>query len=99
VYVSVSDDGLALGDAEDTKTFKVVATLSVDVDQALRAAGWGNVVGEDALISISAVRRAASGQVSEAWSDSFEGMLAYARSKGWLSKDGAAIQAHIERES
>ena len=98
MYVSVSERGPALRDADDTSTFKVVATLSVDVDQELRAAAWGLVAGEDALISVDAVRRAASGEVSDDWPDSFAAMLAYARRKGWLSDDGGAIRAHIERE-
>lgn len=97
MYVSVSDREVALRDVDDTTTFKVVAALSADVDRVLRAAEWGLVAGEDALISIEAVRRAASGQVSDDWPDSFEAMLAYARRKGWLSADGAAIRAHIER--
>lgn len=98
MYVSVSDGGPALRDADDTTSFKVVATLSADVDRVLRDAAWGSVAGDHALISVAAVRHAASGQVSDGWSDSFDAMLAYADSKGWLSVDGAAIRAHIERK-
>jgi len=32
----------------------------------------------------------------KAWQDSFGGMLAYARKKGWIDEATGAIQAHIE---
>ncbi len=67
------------------------------LDHALRSTAVGNLDGEgEALISVEAVRRLASGSVDETWEADFAAMLDYAGSKGWLSEDGAAIRAHVE---
>jgi hypothetical protein len=67
------------------------------LDQALRADGVGSVDGDgEALVHVDAVRRLAAGAVGETWDHDFAAMLDYARSKGWLSDDDAAIRAHVE---
>ena len=48
------------------------------------------------LVAVDAVRRLAAGSVGATWEDDFAAMLDYARSKGWLSDDGASIRAHVE---
>jgi hypothetical protein len=68
------------------------------LDEALRAQAVGTVDGDgEALVRVDAVRRLAAGSVGATWEDEFEAMLGYARSKGWLSEDGASIRAHVER--
>jgi hypothetical protein len=96
VYVSVSDDEVTLDEPADTKAFKVVVVKDAGVDQALRSGGWGRLDDGEALISVEAVRRAAAGRVPAGWDEDFEGMLGYARGKGWLTSDGASIRAHLE---
>jgi hypothetical protein len=98
VYVSVAKGEIALAQPEDTASFKVVSDAAVpaDLDRLLRGAGWGRLDGEAAMISVAAVERAASGRVPPEWADRFGKMLDYARTKGWLSPDGGAIQAHVE---
>jgi hypothetical protein len=65
------------------------------VTAALTAAGLGSVDGEHAWLEAGALRAAGDG--SEAWASRFDGMLAYAASKGWTSEDGARVRAHIVR--
>jgi hypothetical protein len=69
------------------------------VDAGLRAADVGWTEGDAAFVTVAALRRLADGVgvVSPEWDAAFEQMLAYAASKGWLSEDGAAVQAHIQR--
>jgi hypothetical protein len=95
-----------LADGADLSRFHVEARhpgggpplLSV-VDAALRRADVGWTEGDAAFVTVAALRRLAgdAGVASPEWDAAFEQMLAYAASKGWLSADGAAVQAHIER--
>jgi hypothetical protein len=68
------------------------------VDACLRAADAGWVEGDVAFVTVAALRRLAvdAGVASPEWDAGFAKMLAYAASKGWLSDDGTAVQAHIE---
>ncbi|HEY2190757.1 MAG TPA: hypothetical protein VGH76_00450 [Actinomycetospora sp.] len=50
------------------------------------------------MIPVATLRRLAAGRVPEGWDADFEKMLAYAKDKGWLSEDGRAVRAHLERE-
>jgi len=65
---------------------------------ALVDAAAGRLEGDHALVTIDAVRRMAAGRVGDDWSDRFDGMLAYARTKGWVDDTNNAIQAHVEYE-
>ncbi len=91
---------VALEDPAECGRFHVTARGGGDagvLDEALRANALGNVDGDgEAMVRVEAVRRLASGAVGEAWEGDFRGMLDYARSKGWLSDDGASIRAHVE---
>jgi hypothetical protein len=61
----------------------------------LAAAGLGTVDGDHAWLDAGALRAAGDG--SAAWISGFDGMLAYAASKGWASEDGTRVRAHIVR--
>ncbi|MFC5060727.1 hypothetical protein [Actinomycetospora atypica] len=54
--------------------------------------------GAHVMIPIATLRRLAEGRVSEGWDAEFEKMISYAGTKGWLSDDGTAVRAHLERE-
>jgi hypothetical protein len=70
---------------------------AVSLEAALRSSAVGTVDGDgEALVDVAAVRRLAAGSVGETWEGDFTAMLDYARSKGWLSEDGASIRAHVE---
>lgn len=78
---------LALGEVTDD-----------EADDALRAAGLGRLTGEDtALLEVTALREAAQPHASAPdWAQQWEGMIERARTGGWLSDDGAALQARVE---
>jgi hypothetical protein len=69
------------------------------LDEVLRAAGAGRGDGDDARIAVDAVRRMAVGRVGRDWARDFDGMLAYARGKGWLDDTDGTIAAHVEWSS
>jgi hypothetical protein len=90
----------ALHEPEDFKAFKLTTLGSGEtgaLDRALGALGSVDDYGSHAWLKLDGVR-ALAGELanSASWSESFEGMVAYAASKGWLSPDGDAIRAHIE---
>jgi hypothetical protein len=58
---------------------------------------FGSIDGDHAWLGVKALRAAAHDiGVAEGWDEQFEGMLAYAKTKGWLSSSGSAVRAHIE---
>jgi hypothetical protein len=100
VDLSESKGVVGLDDPADCKRFHLSARGEKDqarLGAALTESGVGRLEGDDALIAVDAIRRLADGRVPPAWSEDFDGMLSYARSKGWLQGD--AIQAHIEWEA
>jgi hypothetical protein len=75
-----------------------VAVAGGDVDDERLPgvlAPHGGVDGDHAWIATEAVV-ALAGEVDDGWREGFEGMVAYAREKGFLSDDGSAIRAHLE---
>ena len=102
VDLSQEDGAVALREAADCGRFHVAARGGTDRDRlgaALERSGVGSLAdGEDCWISVDAVRRLADGQVEPSWSGEFAGMLAYARTKSWLSPAEDSIRAHCEWE-
>lgn len=103
MYLAISHDGVALHQPE------VVTDLYASYRERLAPARLAAVLAEhDAgvplpdgahvMIPVATLRRLAAGRVPEGWDDEFDGMLAHARSKGWLSEEGDAVRAHLERE-
>ena len=78
---------LALGEVTDD-----------EADQALRDAGLGRLTGSDtAVIDVAALRKAAEPQATARdWPQQWDGMLDHARTQGWLTDDGEALQVHVE---
>jgi hypothetical protein len=100
MYIRVTGRGVSLEEPEDTGKFSVsVSAPSDDLDQVLRASGWGMTDGAEALINVEMVQRAASGRVTNSWPDDFKIMIDYARRQGWLSPDERFVRAHVETES
>jgi hypothetical protein len=89
-----------LAEPADCARFPVTVQGDADaaaLDRALRSNEVGMVDGDgEAMVRVDAVRRLASGSVGATWDGDFATMLDYARSKGWLSDDGASIRAHVE---
>ena len=80
---------------------EVLTALSVVlVGDAPRDLGdFGSFDGDHAWLGVNALRQAAHATgVPADWDEKFDGMLAYARDKGWLSSSGTALRAHIEQQ-
>lgn len=54
-------------------------------------------VDEHAWIRIEALRELAGEAATPEWEESFQGMLGYARTKGWVDEEQGAVRAHVER--
>lgn len=101
VTVDLADQppGVTLVEADDCRQFDVVvrgAGTSSDLDRVLTRASVGHMEGDEALVTVAAVRRLASGSVGEQWEADFVSMLEFARGRSWLTDDGLAIRAHVE---
>ena len=101
MFVLVSgNDGDVRASVEDPGNLKQLHTEFRGVSDetaaaALAAAGIGTVDGGHAWLDAAALRAAGDG--SAAWAAGFDGMLAYAASKGWATEDGTRVRAHIVR--
>lgn len=99
MYVEINGPSLATVCDADNLRELLVKTHGVDENQvgaALAASGLGSVEDEHAWLPVEALKSAGEGLGPE-WDEGFEGMLAYAASRGWLSADGRALRAHLER--
>jgi hypothetical protein len=99
MFVEVTGGQVAVRDAANLKGLAVHA---VDRTQLAALGDLGTVDegGDHVWLSIAALRDAAAATVSAderaAWLDAYDGMIAYALSKGWGSPDGASVRAHLE---
>ena len=98
---------VSLEEPADTKRFHLVVVGSSVASSGARSdlglvygalvdAAAGRLEGDDAWISVDAVRRMASGRVGPEWDGDLAAMLDYAATKGWLDEAGHAIKAHVE---
>ena len=93
---------VTLEEPDDCTRFHLVVVGGRDLARvfgALVDAAAGRLEGDHALITIDSVRRMAATRVADDWDARFEGMLDYARTKGWTDDTNNAIQAHVEYES
>jgi hypothetical protein len=89
-----------LDDVDDFNAFKVLARGLRTQELADAFAPVGQMADDgDAFIDIEAVKRLAGERSSRSeWLASFDAMVDYARSRGWVSADGRSIRAHCEWE-
>ena len=90
---------VTLEEPDDTKKFHVEVVDGTDwglVFGALVDAAAGRLEGDDAYITIDAVRRMAAGRVGPTWDADLGAMLDYAKTKGWLDEAANSIKAHVE---
>ncbi|MER5671576.1 hypothetical protein [Pseudonocardia alni] len=102
MYFRITPGEVELVDPADVRAFHVTAPADLGADEladTVRRTGLGEVAddGGHVLVRVDAVRRLAEGRVGPGWEDDLAGMLGYARGKGWLSDDGEAVRAHVER--
>jgi len=98
--IELTDGSAKLVDVDDFAHFSVTAPTEYDDAQiaaALRHSGAGYLADNSAMISATWIK--AEAQPTTAWLASFQKMLSYAESRGWLADDGESIAAHIERST
>lgn len=53
--------------------------------------------GEHVWLDIGAARASGAAQQDDGWLAGFDGMIAFAVSKGWVDATGTHVRAHVER--
>lgn len=98
MYIEVSNGTATVREAENLKALSVVAPGGVAHPDAL--APLGRVDGNHVWLSVQALRESAAATIPEAdraqWVQGFDGMIAYAASKGWTDEAGTHVRAHVE---
>ena len=90
---------VALDEPDDFTRFHVAARGEPDrsrLETAIARAGAGQLDGDDVLVRVSWLRRAAEGRTGPGWEQGFDGMLAYAERKGWTDAARQTVRAHVE---
>lgn len=90
---------VTLEEPMDTKRFHVEVRGGSDrmlVFGALVDAAAGRLEGDDAWVTVDALRRLAAGQVPASWDRDLDAMLDYARGRGWFDDATHAVRAHVE---
>jgi hypothetical protein len=102
MYVEVKEIRAApmvcLRDEEDLTSFSVRIPGSYPRDQlasSLRTVGAGRLLDDEAAISVEWLR-ARTAEKSAKWQAEFDGMLAYASTRGWMDVERTVVMAHIE---
>ena len=98
IHADLDAATVTLVDPADFRGFHVaVAGGSTDDDRlATVLAPHGRLDGEHAWITTDAVVALAGATADDEWQAGFDGMVAYARDKGFLDESGTAIRAHLE---
>lgn len=98
MIIDVTASGVSIRDLRVFDGFHVEVPRDVDLVEALTIAGAGRDIGDgDVYISLPWIRAfmAERGDGDEQWHAGFEGMVGYARSRGWISEDGRAFRSHV----
>jgi hypothetical protein len=100
IAVVSSADGEVRASVEDAGSLRQLHAEFRGVDDsaaaaALSAAGLGELSGDHVWLSVARLRAAAD--ASPEGAAGFDGMIAYAAGKGWMSADGTQVQAHVVR--
>jgi len=96
--IIVTEAGRArLEEADNLTGFKLLAHGSREDRAAVGVAlaDAGRIEGDVAWIEVSWLLSQAGARSAE-WCESFAGMVAFAKSRGWCDDAGSAIRAHIE---
>jgi hypothetical protein len=84
-------------EGENLTSLEVVLAEPASLPDNLGSLGRVDPDGQHVWLIIDALRVAADPGRDPTWEDRFNGMVAYARSKGWVDADGKALRAHIVR--
>jgi hypothetical protein len=95
VVADLPADAVELAEPSDFTRFHV--EIQGDGDLAAVLAPFGRLDGEHAWIDVEALASLAGADADAQWRTGLDAMVGYARENGFLSDDGAAIRAHLER--
>ncbi len=100
MIVKLSTRSVVVLDADDCLRLSVLADDELDVEAALRHTGLGTVdPAGQALLDVDRLHDLAAAEASaDDWESSWQTMVAYAATKGWVSADGRSLTAHVETE-
>ena len=103
MYLAIATDGVTLRQPERTNDLYASyheRLVSERISELLAEHDAGELLpdGAHVMVPVATLRRLAAGRVPEGWDADFDKMLDYARGQGWLSEDGTAVRAHLERE-
>lgn len=90
MVIRVTAGGATVEDVQNLRQLHVELS-GVDDATAVADAGLGTPDGDHVWLEIPALR--AAGEDTDAWRASFDDMIAYARSLGWV--EGTRVRAHI----
>jgi len=98
MYVDLSSGAAVVCQADDLKSLSVVAPGATVNPAAL--GDLGEADGGHVWLAIASLRESAAASMPEAerdaWTTGFDGMIAYATSKGWTNEAGTHVRAHVE---
>ncbi|MGO2110487.1 MAG: hypothetical protein ACTH31_02625 [Pseudoclavibacter sp.] len=97
MQIRITAEGTAeVADADNLKALDVATggATPEQVDAALTASGLGRLEGEHAWLPVEVLRAAARGDRGDDWTAGFDGMIGYARSKGWVNESDE-VRAHL----
>jgi hypothetical protein len=101
VFIDLREGTARVAEAHDLKSLSVRAPGGVADASALGALGTPD--GGHVWLSVVALREAAAATVPteerSAWVQGFDGMIAFAVSKGWTDESGERVRAHVEAVS
>ena len=97
MFVEVVDGVGAVRDAENLKALSLRGTAA----DAARDAALVPAVADDGShvwLRITELKARGAAGVADpvAWGEGFDGMIAFATSKGWVNEAGDAVRAHVE---
>lgn len=94
------DTSVEVVDADDCSSLAITAEVPSHVaGQILLADGIASAAEEGAVwLDVDELRRRAAPAGSDGWADRFDGMIAFARGKGWLDDSGRSVRAHLVTE-
>ncbi|MCR2824069.1 hypothetical protein [Microbacterium sp. zg.Y909] len=93
----IVDADVRIEDPGNLTELAVVSDLPAEeIATALRAADLGDTAGDHAWLRCAALEEQGALLVDDPqWRQRFQGMLDYARRKGWMDDRGEAVRAHI----